>query len=314
MVIQKYKGLILALLSFLLFSACASEDDYELEAESLPVIDSNEEVLPVVDSSEVESGEADWIADYEKYIQETMAEDNIPGLALAIVQGDEIVFAKGYGLRDIAANAPVTTETLFHIGSTHKSMTAMLIATLVDDHLLQWDEPIVDFYPQFTLSDPDATEVVTIRHLLSMRCGIPDTAEGDLSDNSTPADVFEIASATDLLGMPGEAFSYSNISASVAGYLGVLAAGGDPDALYEVYAALLQERVLDPIGMETAVITASDAQKNPNYAESYGLDGKTAVLSETYDFDGDALAPSGSLKANVMEMALYISTQLNGGV
>ena len=259
--------------------------------------------------------EKDWIVEYANYIQEAIESDNIPGVAVAIVQGDEIILAEGYGLRDVANSAPVTPETLFHIGSTHKSMTAMMIATLVDDGILEWDQPVASFAPQFALSDSAATQAVTIRHLLSMSSGIPDEAEDELFEESTTDDVFETISETSLLGMPGEAFSYSNLSASASGYLGVLATGGEQDDLYIGYANLLQERVLNPIGMETATIYASEAQANTNYAQSYVLSSQDEpILSETYDFDGDALAPSGSLKANVNEMALYIATQLNRGV
>jgi CubicO group peptidase (beta-lactamase class C family) len=256
-----------------------------------------------------------WREDYAGYVQQTMAQDGIPGVALALVQGDEIVWAEGYGLRNVAQNAPVTPDTLFHIGSTHKSMTAMVIATLVDDGVLTWDTPIVRFAPQFALSDREATQQVTMRHLLSMSSGIPDDAEDELDDGATIGEVFEIVKETELLARPGEVFSYSNISCSVAGYLGVMAAGGQSDDLYAGYAHLLQTKVLDPIGMNTATIYAGVARRDVNYAQSYVLSGRgEPVLSPTYDVDGDVLAPSGSLKATVREMALYVATQLNRGV
>lgn len=256
-----------------------------------------------------------WITDYANYIEEQVNQNAIPGLALALIQGDEIVLARGYGLRDVENNKPVTPDTLFHIGSTHKSMTAMLIATLVDDEIVEWDTPAVEIYPAFALSDPDATQAVTLRHLLSMRSGIPDKAEDDLDmDDATPHDVFAVAAKAELLGMPGEAFSYSNISASLAGYLGVMAAGGTPDDLYGGYAQLIQERVLDPIGMATATVYASQAHSNPNMSKSYYVERGKPVLAEIEDDDGDALAPAGSLKASVTEMAWYVITQMNEGV
>ncbi len=257
----------------------------------------------------------DWLTEYVSYIQETMETDNIPGLALALVQGDEIILAEGYGLRDVASQSPVTAETLFHIGSTQKSMTAMLLATLADEGLLDWDEPIINFAPEFALSAARATEKVTLRQLLGMSSGIPDAAEDALPEESTPEDLFAVIRETSLLGMPGEEFSYSNLAAAASGYLGVLAADGESDNLYASYADLLQERVLDPIGMETATLYASVAQKNANHSQSYTLSRQgDPILSASYDFDGDILAPAGSLKANVTEMALYVATQLSRGV
>ena len=187
-----------------------------------------------------------WPREFQDYVEETMQIDGIPGVALALVEGDEIILATGLGLRDVFKNLPVDTETLFHIGSTQKSMTAMMIAVLVDGGKIEWDAPIVSYVPSFSLSNPEARNSVTIRHLLSMRGGIPDDAESDISDGATPRDVFDLIGETDLLALPGEEFSYSNLSSSAAGYLGVLASGGSADNLYEGYADLLQITIFGP--------------------------------------------------------------------
>lgn len=282
-------GLLIALLAMTLFACDMQEED---------------EFVPA----------SDWVDAYVDYVQETMEDESIPGLALAIVQGDEIVLAEGYGLRDVNTNAPVTPDTLFHIGSVHKSMTAMMIASLVDDGIVDWDEPVVEFAPDFALSDPQATQAVTLRHLLNMSSGIPDDAEDDYDEWAGVDGVFATIRQAPLLDMPGEEFSYSNLSAASAGYLGVIAAGDGRGDLHAGYVRLLRERVLDPIGMRTATIYVSEARARANYAKSYYLSGGEPVESESYDFDEDPLAPAGSLKANVTEMALYVATQLNRGV
>lgn len=252
---------------------------------------------------------------FVSFIEQKMESDCIAGVAAAIVRGDEVVFAQGFGMRDMEEELPVTPETLFHIASTHKSMTAMMIATLVDEGLFGWDTPVVEIYPDFALSDPLATEEVTMRHLLSMRGGIPDDAEDDFDPySSTAANMFDVVAESDLLGQPGEVFDYSNLSVAISGYLGALASSGQLATLYDDYATLLSEQVLSPIGMESATIYYSQAQANPNYANSYICQNNQPTLAETEDFDGDPLAPAGSLKANVVEMALYISTQLGRGV
>jgi CubicO group peptidase (beta-lactamase class C family) len=252
--------------------------------------------------------------DIEKYVEKIMSEDNLPGAAVAVVRGDVIVFAEGFGFRDVENGLPVTRETLFHIGSTNKSMTAMMIATLVDQGLFDWDTPVVDIYPDFELSSDEATQTVTIRHLLSMQSGIPDYAEDDFDTaRASGEDVFEYVRDVPLLGQPGEEFSYSNISASLAGYLGVIAADDDYPDLYSGYEQLLRKQVLDPIGMSATVLRYSEVRKNPDYGKSYVIRRGKVVVAEREDFDGDPLAPSGVLKANVMDMAAYIGTQLNRG-
>jgi len=308
---RKSIRLCLSLFLTLTLLSCSAElTEYETPGDIVPP-PANKDV-----SEESESAQDNtWLATYTSYIQDTMEKEHIPGLALAIVQGNETLLAQGFGLRDVESGDPVTPDTLFHIGSTHKSLTSMLIATLVDAGLFEWDTPVVEIYPDFALSNPQATQEVTLRHLLSMRSGIPDEAEDEIDpEYAAPEDIFIVAGETPLLGIPGEEFSYSNLSASLGGYIGVLAAGGSFDDLYEGYANLLEENVLDPIGMESATVYISEARRNPNYAKSYVLEGDSPVLSESYDFEGDALAPSGSLKANVREMALYISTQMNSGV
>jgi CubicO group peptidase (beta-lactamase class C family) len=256
------------------------------------------------------------VAAFATFLKEIRAEYQIPGLAAAIVQSDETIFAEGFGVRNVETGEPVTPETLFHIGSTQKSMTAMLIATLVDDGYLDWDTPLVEIDPDFELSDPDATKQVTIRHLLSMSSGIPDDAEEEFDiENSTAEDVFTLVTETPLLGQPGEVFSYSNPSSALAGYMGVLAAGGEFGKLYNGYAQLIQERILDPIGMDTATLSVEEVRANPNLSSSHIFDeDEQVIVAESYDFTGDPLAPSGSLKASVLDMARYMSTQVSRGV
>jgi CubicO group peptidase (beta-lactamase class C family) len=264
----------------------------------------------VNDSAEYDND--DFSAALTKYIEENMANEGLTGAAVAIVNGDEIIFAEGFGYRDVDAGLPVTTETLFHIGSTNKSMTAMLTAILVDEGYFDWDTPVIEIYPDFALENEYSTETVTMRHLLGMQSGIPDYAEDDFDvDNASGRDLFTYIATAPLEGDPGDEFSYSNISASLAGYLDVITAGYDTHDFYNGYAELLTDKVLAPIGMDNAVVRYSDAKRNPNYGKSYYGDGSEA---EPEDFEGDPLAPSGTVKANVLDMAAYISTQLNEGV
>jgi len=321
---RKTNILMLLCLLMTLIGACNDAKNTPTETDVPPVTaEPAPEHEPTVISQSAES-KNDLFADYEAFIEETRVASHLPGAAVAVVEGGKTVFLQGFGVRDLESGAAVTPETLFHIGSTQKSMTAMMVATLVDEGLFEWDTPVVEIYPDFALSDAEATQLVTIRHLLSMRSGIPDDAEDDFDlededededEDSTAADLFDLVADAPLLGLPGDAFSYSNPSNAISGYLGVLAAGGEVDELYNGYADLLQEQLLDPIGMNSATIYASEARQNPNLSHSYTLDDNNQpIKADSYDVDGDPLAPSGSLKASAAEMALYISTQLNRGV
>jgi len=256
-----------------------------------------------------------WISDFDQQMELEHEENVIPGMAVALVKGSDTVFLEGYGLRDVENNLPVDENTLFHIASTHKSMNSMLIATLVDDNVVTWDNPVVEYYPRFELGLAASTNSVTLSHLLSMSSGIPAAAEDLLSDKPTTEDVFLAAKQSTLLGEPLTQFSYSNISASIAGYVGVIASVGSDQMLFDNYANLLKSNVLEPIGMSQSTIYASEAQQSGNLSKTYRASnsGDSTYIAST-DADGDALAPSGSLKSNVKDMALYLSTQLNQGV
>ena len=287
-------------------------------ADNVPGADESVSLVPEgaggADGGEIAQDQGDFAQKITEFVEGRMMADGLPGAAVAVVRGDAVVFAEGFGFRDVEKQLPVTPETLFHIGSTNKSMTAMMMATLVDQGLFDWDTPVVEIDPDFALSSAEATEAVTIRHLLSMQSGIPDDAEDDFDvDDAAGEDLFAYVKTVPLLGMPGEQFSYSNISASLAGYLGVMAAGGRYPDLYTGYARLLRRQVFDPIGMSAAVVHVSDAETNPNYGKSYVIKAGNAVAAEREDFDGDPLAPSGTVKANVMDMAAYVSTQLHRG-
>jgi CubicO group peptidase (beta-lactamase class C family) len=87
-----------------------------------------------------------------------MSMHNVPGAALAVINDDSIVLEKGYGFRDLAAHAPVTTATLFNIGSISKSFTALGVAQLVDHHQVDLDAPVIRYIPDLQLGDPQATQ------------------------------------------------------------------------------------------------------------------------------------------------------------
>ena len=299
---QKRQIWLTLLALFLLLVACGG--DALLEEEAFDQEAFEQEAAEVVPDND------EWLTAYTAFIEERTAVDNIPGTAVAVIAEGEIVLVQGFGYRDVANQLPVTPDTLFHIGSTNKSMTAMLIATLVDEGVVDWDTAVVDIYPDFPLD-----ETITLRHLLNMTSGLPDEAEYDFDvDNSTAEDLLSFLVDIEPFADPGEEFSYSNISSSVAGYLAVMAAEADGAGLYEGYRALLQERVLTPIGMTTAVVNVSDAQRNPNYGKSYWLENGQPVEADPEDYDGDPLAPSGVLKASVADMALYVATYVNNGV
>ena len=297
-----------------LLAGCADEAAPDVQEAELPDFSAKAASDPTEEPAPDEAD--DWTVPLAEYVESRLAADGIAGAAVAVVQADDQLWVQGFGQRDVEAGLPVTPDTLFHIGSITKSMTALLAASLVEEGLIDWDGPVVSVYPDFALADANATATVTMRHLLSMTSGIPDSAEDEFDvEGSDPWTMFDYLAETPLPAAPGEVFSYSNLSASAAGYLSVLAVDPAAEDLYGGYETLLQQRVLQPIGMTTAVVRVSEARRNPNYGHSYvsGDDGQP-VSADPEDVDGDVLAPSGTVKANVEEMGRYVQTMLAGGV
>ena len=114
----------------------------------------------------------DPIADLDTYTAKAVADWKVPGLAIAVVKDGRIVFAKGYGIRELGKAAPVDTQTLFAIGSTTKAMTAASIGMLVDEGKLRWDDRVTRILPSFQLADPYTTRELTVRDLLTHRAGL----------------------------------------------------------------------------------------------------------------------------------------------
>src|SRR5438067_10165914 len=145
----------------------------------------------------------------------------VPGCAVAVVHEGEVVLAEGFGMRDIDRDLPVTAATLFPIGSSTKTFTAALCATLVRDGLLEWDRPVRDYLPEFRLHDPAATDGVTFRDLLSHRSGLPrhDLLWYTAGANVTRDDL--IAALRHLEPNRGlrEVWQYNNLLYTTAGHL-----------------------------------------------------------------------------------------------
>jgi len=110
--------------------------------------------------------------DLDAFVTRVMRQFEVPGLALAIVKDDQVVLAKGYGVRTLGERAPVDAQTLFGIASNTKVFTATAIGMLVEEGLLDWDAPVIRYLPWFAMWDPWVTQQITIRDLLVHRSGL----------------------------------------------------------------------------------------------------------------------------------------------
>jgi CubicO group peptidase (beta-lactamase class C family) len=237
-----------------------------------------------------------------------MSEDNVPGAALALIKDGRIVLEKAYGFRDLAAHAPVTTATVFNIGSISKSFTALDIAELVDQQLAALDTPVIRYIPELRLSDPYATQVVTLRQLLSHTSGLPpDDQWPPQVPPSREAIVSEFARMP-ITAQPGTRFQYCSRCVVLAAYVLERITG-------ESWETYTRTHILAPLAMTNASFGPLPLEQAHNPALPYRHDvifGEVQVPWGRLQYL-QALAPAGGINANVDEMARYVLLQLNDG-
>lgn len=281
------------------YTITALEKDDLSDAESLPLTD-------------------ELIAELEAYILEKMDQLDVVGASVAIVQGNEVVYAKGFGVRGGDSLEPVTPDTPMMIGSTTKTMTTMLMGILVDEGKMRWDEPVVNILPNFSLAEADVTEKITVQNLVCACTGVP-RRDFELIFNGhdlTAESIVESLSTFELFTDFGEAFQYSNQMVAAGGYVAAAAAGGEYGDLYNTYISLMQERIFDPIGMNRTTFSFEEIEAADDYALPYMLNAVgeyyPAPLSEEEWLI--KIAPAGAVWSTANDMAKYLITEINKGV
>jgi CubicO group peptidase (beta-lactamase class C family) len=235
---------------------------------------------------------------------QAMKQWNVPGLAIAVVQDGKVIYAKGYGYRDIENKLPVTPDTLFAIGSISKSFTTLAFAILNDEGKVDWDKPVRDYLPEFKLYDPVASERVTPRDMFSHRTGMP---RHDLvwftSDFSREDLVHRLGYLKPSKDFRS-AYQYNNFTIMTMGYLeGKITGLG--------WEGLIKKDIFTPLGMNHSDFSVLDIVKSDNRALPYELK-KDVVTSVPYH-NIDAVGPAGSINSSVDDMSHYLAFQLGDG-
>ena len=223
--------------------------------------------------SQARAVDADIIDSLEAYIEDLMPQFHIPGAVVAIVQDGAVVYSNAFGVRKLGEAQPMTVDTHMMIGSTGKSLTTTMMATLVDDGLMTWDTPVVDILPQFKMADPDLTQRITVRNLVCACTGVP-RRDFEFIFNAhdlSAEDMIESLSTFEVFTDFGEAFQYSNQMVAAGGYVAAAAAGGTWGNLEAAYSSELQKRVLDPVGMPLTTLSFDAVRERGEYATPHTL-------------------------------------------
>ena len=261
---------------------------------------------------------AEVVDELAAFIERHLQALGIPGAAVAIVQGDEVVYSAGFGVRG-ADGVPMTADTHMAIGSTGKTMTTMLMAAMVDEGLFDWDTRVVEVLPEFAVADPELTDAMVMWHLVCACSGVP-RRDVELLFNAaelTAEDVIASLVSFEFFTDFGEAFQYSNQLVSAGGYAAAAADGAAWGDLLQGYAHSLERRVLEPIGMPNTAVSYDRLLARGEHGSPHQFDLDSGVYAPVpLEIERLLLpiAPAGSHWSTAEDMARYMLTQLSVGV
>lgn len=247
----------------------------------------------------------DTLSELNSFVNNMMGEWKVPGAALCIVKDGKLYYTKGFGVKDIKIKAPVTANTLFGIASCSKSFTSACFSILADEGKLDWNKPIKEYMPDFQLYDEYATRNMTPRDIVSHRSGLPRHDYVWVSSDLSRQQMFEKLKYLPPTKAIYNQYQYNNLMYMAAGVLIERLSG-------KTWEQFVTEKILQPIGMKSAVLTYSEMLKSTDYALSYD-DEKNPEKEAGFSSNVDAIGPAGSIKANVTEMANWLILQLNKG-
>ncbi|NIM48777.1 MAG: serine hydrolase, partial [Gemmatimonadales bacterium] len=240
----------------------------------------------------------------DAYVERAMRDWGVPGLAIAVVKDDSVVYAKGYGARAVGADERVDAETVFGIMSMTKAFTATAMGMLVDEGKVRWDDPVTDYLPGFRVYNEWVTREVTIRDLLSHRMGV---ARGDFlwfgTGYSRDEVVHHIRYLEPVAGFRAQ-YGYSNNMYITAGQLIAAVTGMSWDDF-------VRRRVFGPLRMTSSSTSVWELAGVENRASPHEELNDVLQVVPYRSLDNEA--PGGSINSNVLDMAKWARFQLAGG-
>ncbi len=245
------------------------------------------------------------LAQLDPYIRSSLARTKVPGVAVAVVYNDQVVFLRGYGARKVGELAAVDPDTVFEIASFSKPITSTILASLVGEGKIGWDDRIVDLDPGFRLSSAETTSRIEIRDFLSHRSGLA-TESGDMLEDlgySRP----EILYRMRYLPLPGQfrkTYAYSNFGYTT----GAIAAATKIGKPWETIA---DKQLYSRLGMTSTSSRFSDYEDRANKAALHIFINGEPV--NRFVREADAEAPAGGVSSSARDLAEWMRLQLSGG-
>lgn len=251
------------------------------------------------------------LKDFEEYAIQAKKDWNVPGMALSIVKDDQMIYANAFGVKEVNTEHKVDTHTIFQIGSISKSFTSALTAMLVDDKKLNWNDKVIDHFPEFLMHDPWVTREFEVQDTMAQRSGLEAYSLDALSFiGYKRGDIIHALRYVHPITSFRSSYAYQNCLFLVAAELLHQKSG-------KTWEELLQERILSPLGMKDTTADSASFLKAPNHAWLHERqpDGSPKPQAKpfrniewTYEY-----GPAGGINSNALDMAKYAILQMNNG-
>jgi len=259
--------------------------------------------------------DAERIAKLTEFVESSMKQLGIPGTSIALIDQGKVVYQGGFGVKELGKPERVDENTLFMAASNTKGMTTLLLAELVDQKKLRWDQPVIEVYPSFKLGDADTTKKVLVKHLICACTGLP---RQDLEwlfeyKNATPESEIALLGTMHPTSKFGEAFQYSNLMASAAGYIGGHIVYPERE-LGAAYDTAMQQMIFDPLAMKSTTFDYAKALAG-NHATPHGddIDGNPKVASMAINYSILPARPAGAVWTSAADLSHYVQLELTQG-
>ena len=244
----------------------------------------------------------------DQYIDSVMRVWNIPGLALGIVYKDQLIYAKGYGYRDLENKLLVEPITLFPIASNSKLFTATAAVMLAEEKKLSLDIPVKQYMPSLQFNNEELNARITMRDLLSHRTGLPRYDGIWPGATTTRKEMVEkVALMKPQLGYR-EGYIYNNMMFVTAGAVMEAVVGNS-------WENIIRTKLFQPLEMNQSCFTQDEWLQTANKAFAYfEPDSTRRLLRRTFVGQTDALGPAGTIKSTINDMSHWMIAQLNKGL
>ena len=240
---------------------------------------------------------------------------DVPGVALSFIDRGKTVWAGGLGVKELGKPDPIGPDTLFIAASNTKALTTLLLAELVDEKKMRWDQPVVELDPSFRLGDEATTKQVLVKHLVCACTGMPRQDMEWLFEyrNATPASAMKLLGSMQPTSRFGEVFQYSNLMAAAAGFIGAAKAVPGRE-LGTAYDEAMRTKVFTPLGMTTTTFDFARALTG-DVAQPHGddVDGKVTRARMDLNYSVVPVRPAGGVWTSARELSRYVEMELAKG-